>query len=211
MPSRDFTTDTPTNGAGKLPWAKPIGVELLPEEAAQIREEIERGAWVDVTPAPPARPNEPSFQDNADALIKIGRIITSFKRIGLALRDQRCQRTHLIVLYAIMERLNQETGTAFPSRRALAEQEGLTQENVENALYDLRKWGHIDWERRAEPDLHKGKLLHYTLPVLSWTEEDLTRAILSHRETLKTRTTLQEKYTAQGVHRPGCQKVHRRR
>ena len=45
------------------------------------------------------------------------------------------------------------------------------------SLYDLRKWGHIDWERRSDPR-HKGRrLLHYTLPVTRWTEEDITQAV----------------------------------
>jgi hypothetical protein len=100
-----------------------------------------------------------------------------------------------------MELINHGTGTAFPSRRAIAEQEGLNERAVENAVYELRSWGYIDWERRAEPDLHKGRLLHYTLPVLTWTEEDLTRAILAHRETLKARSAPPTVYTAHGAHR----------
>jgi hypothetical protein len=148
-------------------------------------------------------PAKHSFQDNADELIRVGRLITSFRRIGLAIRDRRCHRDHLLVLYAIMEKLNEQTGTAFPSRRAIAEQEGLTDRAVENVLYELRLWGYVDWDRRAEPHLHRGRLLHYTLPVLTWTEEELTRAILAHRETLKGRSTPPRVYISQGVHLPG--------
>jgi hypothetical protein len=151
---------------------------------------------------PPAGNNFPTFQDNADELIRVGRLITSFKRIGLALRDRRCERSHLLVLYAIMEKLNEKTGTAFPSRKAIATQEDLGEKVVENAIYELRLWGYLDWERRAEPDLHKGRLLHYTLPVLTWTDEDLVKAILAHRETIKTRSTPPTGYPAHGGQRP---------
>ena len=160
--------------------------------------------------------NEPSFQDNADAVIRIGRLVTSFRRIGLAIRDKRCERSHLIVLYALMEKLNERTGTTFLSRRAISEQEGIGYESVENALYDLRRWGHIDWEMRAAPDLHRGRLLHYTMPVLTWTEEGLAAAILAQRDKLRAKESTaggvlksppQEEYTADGVqevHRGGC-------
>jgi hypothetical protein len=101
-----------------------------------------------------------------------------------------------------MELINHKTGTSFPSRRAIAEQEGLNERAVENAVYELRKWGYIDWEKRAQPDLHKGRLLHYTLPVLTWTEDELTKAILAHREALRDRSTPPTVYTAHGAHRP---------
>lgn len=141
-----------------------------------------------------------SFQADADEVVRIGPTITSFRRIGFAIRDRhRIKRHHLQVLYAYMEALNQKTGTAFLSRRALAEQEGLQYEVVENALYDLRRWGYIDWEKRAAPQLHKGALLHYTLPVLRWTDEQLTTAILELRAKLSA-----EKYTTEGVHNGGC-------
>jgi len=134
-------------------------------------------------PTATAKPltNEPTFQDDADAVLRLGRIVTSFRRIGIAIRDPRCKRPHLIVLYALMEAINQATGTAFPSRRTIGQQEGLSEKTVENVLYELRNWGHIDWERRAEPDLHKGRLLHYTLPVARWSEEDITKAIVEYR------------------------------
>jgi hypothetical protein len=134
---------------------------------------------------PPPAGNKPrTIQDDADAVVKIGTVITSFRRLGLAIRDRRCQRQHLLVLYALMEKLHRRTGTAFPARRAIAEQEGLKYETVENALYDLRRWGHIDWEMRAAPDLHDGRLLHYTLPVTRFTEEDITKAIVALRTRL---------------------------
>jgi hypothetical protein len=79
-----------------------------------------------------------------------------------------------------MDRLSRTTGTAFPDRRTVAEDEGLETHTVENVLYDLRRWGHINWEMRADPR-HKGRLLHYTLPVTSSSEEAIAAAILQLR------------------------------
>jgi hypothetical protein len=34
---------------------------------------------------------EASFQDDADAVVRLGTVVSSFKRLGLAIRDRRCQ------------------------------------------------------------------------------------------------------------------------
>ena len=112
--------------------------------------------------------------------MRLGPIVTSFKRLGLAVRDPRCHKPHLRVLYNIMEKLSRATGTAFPDRKTIAEEEDLADHTVENVLYDLRKWGHIDWERRTDPR-HKGRLLHYTLPVIRWSEDQIAQAIYALR------------------------------
>jgi len=125
---------------------------------------------------------EPSFQTDADTIVRVGSIVTSWKRLGVAIRDPRCKRPHLRVAFNLMDKLNGATGTAFPSRRAVAQEEELSEKTVENVLYDLRNWGYIDWERRAVPELHKGRLLHYTVPVTRWSEADITNAILKWRE-----------------------------
>jgi DNA-binding transcriptional regulator YhcF (GntR family) len=138
-------------------------------------------------------------KDDADAVVRLGPVIVSFRRIGFAIHDPRIKRHHLRVLYRYMERLNQGTGTAFPGRRKTAEELGVQVEVVENALYELRKWGYITWEKRAEPTLHKGRLLHYTLPVLRWTEEQLTQAIRELRSKLAA-----EEYTTGLVHNGAC-------
>jgi hypothetical protein len=85
----------------------------------------------------------------------------------------------------MMEMLHRKTGTAYASRQTIAKGEGLSEKTVENALYDLRRWGHIDWERRAAPDLHPGSLLHYTLPVTRWTDADLVDAIIAQRARIR--------------------------
>jgi hypothetical protein len=131
----------------------------------------------------------PTFKDNADAVARRGPIVVAFERLGLALRDPRCQRPHLRVLYHLMERLNRKIGTAFPNRRGIGEKEELEFKTVENVLYDLRKWGYIDWERRAESELHKGRLLHYTLPVARWSVEEITEAIVKWRQERDAKST----------------------
>jgi hypothetical protein len=146
--------------------------------------------WEPPTQPPGAGHNQPpsdaprTFQDDANAVAKFGTIVTSFKRLGLAIRDPRCHKPHLRVLYRFMESLNRTTGTGFPDRRTVAEDEGLDVHTVENVLYDLRKWGHIDWEKRADPR-HKGRLLHYTLPVTRWTEKDIAQAVYALRESTR--------------------------
>ena len=68
-------------------------------------------------PSSDAGVKEASFQDDADAVVQLGPIVTSFKRLGLAIRDPRCHKPHLRVLYRLMECLNRTTGTAFPDRK----------------------------------------------------------------------------------------------
>ena len=59
----------------------------------------------------------------------------------MAIRDPRCNRPHLIVLVALIEAINQTTGTAFPSRQTIGRQEELSAKTVENVLYELRSSG----------------------------------------------------------------------
>jgi hypothetical protein len=151
-------------------------------------------------PSSDAGVKEASFQDDADAVVQLGPIVTSFKRLGLAIRDPRCHKPHLRVLYRFMESLNRTTGTAFPDRKTVAVDEGLEVHTVENVLYDLRKWGHIDWEKRADPR-HKGRrLLHYTLPITRWTEEDIAQAVYALRSAVEgTRPNGYSKYPPRWV------------
>jgi hypothetical protein len=76
-----------------------------------------------------------------------------------------------------MERLNHQTGTAFPSRQVIANEEELSTKTVENVLYNLRAWGYVAWMRQGAPGLHTGRLLHYTLQVARWTEDEIRAAI----------------------------------
>jgi biotin operon repressor len=128
--------------------------------------------------APAGENAQPTFRANADELIRVGRVVTSLNRLGLAIEDRRCDRSHLRVLYSIMKRLNGQTGTAFPSWQAMASEHGISTAAVRNSLIDLRKWGYLIWE-------DNGGLRRYTLPVLAWTAEDLAKAIMAHRDNLK--------------------------
>jgi hypothetical protein len=120
-----------------------------------------------------------TFDDDAEMTLTQGLVCVSFRRIGIAIDDtERCKRPHLRVLHCLMRNLHHATGTAFCSRRFIAEELDLSEKTVENVLYDLRQWGYIDWERRAAPELHPGRrLLHYVQPVCRWSEEDITKAI----------------------------------
>jgi hypothetical protein len=122
-----------------------------------------------------------TFEDDVDAVLSVGPVLTSFKRIGVAIRDPRCKRPHLVVLYRIMEHIHYGTGTSFESRKTIAEGEDLSEKTVENVLYDLRRWGHVDWERRPAPGIHPGRLLHYVLPVCRFSEEDIALVIRKMR------------------------------
>jgi biotin operon repressor len=109
-----------------------------------------------------------TFDDDAEMTLTQGLVLVSFKRIGIAIDDtERCKRPHLRVLHLLMRNLHHATGTAFCSRRFIAEDLDLSEKTVENVLYDLRQWGYIDWQRRAAPELHPGRrLLHYVQPGL---------------------------------------------
>jgi hypothetical protein len=183
LPSSDPVAD-----GDKLAWHVPVVSELAPAGDESVRfaymgvaTPLDRSPAADAASKTATDAKETSFQDDTLAVVRFGTVVTSFKRLCLAVRDPRCQRPHLRVLCNLMEHLNRKTGTAFPSRRLIAEEENIQFKTVENVLYDLRRWGYIDWERRAEPDLHKGRLLHYTLPVARWSEEQITEEILKWR------------------------------
>jgi hypothetical protein len=119
-----------------------------------------------------------TFDDDAEMTLTQGLILVSLRRIGIALEDtKRCDRTHLRVLYHLMRHLNHTTGTAFCGRTSIAQELALSEKTIENVLYDLRRWGYIDWQRRAAPDLHPGRLLHYVLPICRYSEDDIAAAI----------------------------------
>jgi len=118
-----------------------------------------------------------TFDDDAEMSLSEGLVLISFKRIGIALEDVRCKRPHLRVLHYLMRHLNHTTGTSYCSRRTVAQDLDLSEKTIENVLYDLRQWGHIDWQRRAAPNLHAGRLLHYVLPVCRWSEDEISSAI----------------------------------
>jgi hypothetical protein len=135
------------------------------------------------------------FQDSVDKVLRAGPLITSWRLVGLAIRDPRVQRPHLRILYNILDRINKTTGTAFPGRHQLAEEERLEYKSVENLLYELRGWGYIDWEKRAEPEFHRGRLHHYTVPIAHWPLERLRDAIRVELEKAKNaRPSGQKKY-----------------
>ncbi len=124
---------------------------------------------------------QPSFDDDRENALSQGLVLVSFRRLGLAVRDTRCTRPHMQVLLNLMEHMSHDTGTAYCSRRAIGEEEGLSEKTVENVLYDLRAWHYVDWSRRAFPDLHRGRLLHYVLPVCRYSEDEITAAIMAMR------------------------------
>ncbi|MGA7326905.1 MAG: hypothetical protein WBX25_21050, partial [Rhodomicrobium sp.] len=77
-----------------------------------------------------------------------------------------------------MKHMNYTTGTAFCSRKTVADELGIAEKTVDNCAYDLRRWEHMDWQRLAVPELHPGRrFLHYTLPIVRYSEEDIAAAI----------------------------------
>jgi hypothetical protein len=122
-------------------------------------------------------------------------VLASYRTLCVAIRDPRVQRSHLKVLANITEKISYETGTAFPVRRTVAAEEGLSEESVENAVYELRKWLYMHWERRSSPEQHQGRLLHYTLRAVSVTRDDIAAAI--EQWCIKNKKE---------VHLPGCTK-----
>jgi hypothetical protein len=126
-----------------------------------------------------------TFEDDCEAVLTGKPLIVSFRQLGFALRDPRLNRSHLRVLYNIMDHLNHQTGTAFPSRRTIAAEEELSDGRVADLLYDLRKWGYVTWLRKSAPGLHPGQLLHYTLPIARWTDDEIRAGIAQFLEDRK--------------------------
>ncbi|MGA7328434.1 MAG: hypothetical protein WBX25_29075 [Rhodomicrobium sp.] len=117
-----------------------------------------------------------TFQDDADAVLE-GVVVASYRALCAAIRDPRIQRPHLKVLANLTEKISYDTGTAWVSRRAIAAEEGLSDEGAENAVYDLRRWNYVQWERRVSPGNHPGRLLHYTLRPASVSTEQMRSEI----------------------------------
>jgi hypothetical protein len=134
----------------------------------------------------------PKFSDDAEAVLE-GLILASYRTLCMAIRDPRVQMPHLKVLANLTEKLSYETGTSWPACRTVAVEEGLGEQNVENILYELRKWLYVHWERGPIPDNHTARGLHYTLRVVSVTDDDRRAAIEQWCDEHKRK-----------VHLPGC-------
>ena len=117
-----------------------------------------------------------AFQDDADAVLE-GVVLAGFKKLAEANRDPRPQRSHRQVLTNIAEKIHYQTGTAWISYHAIAEEEGISERTVQNCIYELKPWGYLASERRACPDQHSGGLTHYTLPIISCSKEQMIAGI----------------------------------
>jgi hypothetical protein len=130
----------------------------------------------------PRRPNRvveilrATFQDDADA-VQQHVFLAGFKKLAEANWDPRMERAHRQVLTNIAEHISDKTGTAYPDWRSIAEEEGLGEGTVRNCIYELKKWGYLVWERRESPDQHAGRLTHYTLPVVSYSRDEMVAGI----------------------------------
>ena len=128
-------------------------------------------------------PPDPFDQDAAE--VKAQRTEAALNSLQVAIRDPSLDRGHLKVLANITENLNRKTGTAWPSRATIAEEEGLSHKTVHNDLYDLRDRHYLDWERRPHPTTGKN-LTQYTLPVSrfdrEFLENEIEKALVGVRE-----------------------------
>jgi hypothetical protein len=158
------------------------------------------GDAVDTSTIEPERgtePPKPSFEDDAAEVVRIGPTIASFNRLGLAIRDPRLNRAHLLVLQKLMSMLSSETGACFPGRDMAAEAVGLEFDRAQNCFYDLRRRGYLRWEKRAQ---NGRQLFHYTLPLLSRPVAEIEAAIAEATREKASR----KKHTASRVHDRPC-------
>jgi hypothetical protein len=133
-----------------------------------------------LAPAPVTHlhPAAPNFDADAEAVLLETPLVVAFRRFKFALEDRRTDRTELRVLFQLMEKINYTSGTAVVDRSWLADKLGVEKRVLENALYNLRRFGYIDWERRVDAELHPGRrLTHYVLPVTRITEDNLAQAL----------------------------------
>lgn len=129
-----------------------------------------------------------SFDDHLRAIQREGALVVLYGRAKSALRDQRLERSHRLVYAELLECMNSEHGFCYPSRQMLSERTGLSLRAVENALYELRSWGYVDWERRYN-DAGTRKLLHYTVPAARIDYDTLQDEIRKLRQSVERRTT----------------------
>jgi len=129
--------------------------------------------------------NTGTFDDDIAAVLKEGTLVVSFQRACDALRDRRLEFSQRAVLAELLECMNRDTGTAWPSRQTIAERIGAPVKTVMNALYALKRLGYIDWERRP---LNPGErsLTQYVVPAARFDRESLqleiTKAITELRQ-----------------------------
>jgi predicted transcriptional regulator len=119
--------------------------------------------------------NSATFDDDIAAVLREGALVICFQRACDALRDRRLDHKERSVLAVLLESMNSETGTAWPSRELIAERLFVSVKTVMNALYELKRLGYVDWERRP---LQGGRpLIQYTVPLARFDREALQLAI----------------------------------
>jgi hypothetical protein len=117
-----------------------------------------------------------TIEDDIAAILREGVLVVCFQRACDALRDPRLGHKERGVLASLLECMNSETGTAWPSRETIAERLKFSVKTVCNALYELKRLNYIDWQRRATPGARR-LLLNYALPVARHDREALQKAI----------------------------------
>ena len=92
-----------------------------------------------------------------------GLCVLKLETLCRAIRDPNISRPGLKVCANLIERLNSETRTAWPSRESIAADEGISEKSVSNLLYDLRAGNYVIWVRMPAPGRQRGTLLQYAL------------------------------------------------
>jgi len=120
--------------------------------------------------------NTASFDDDIAEVLKQGTLVVCFQRACDALRDRRLEFSQRAVLAELLECMNRDTGTAWPSRQTIAERIGAPVKTVMNALYALKRLGYVDWERRPIQTGERA-LTQYVVPAARMDRETLQNEI----------------------------------
>lgn len=120
--------------------------------------------------------NTATFDDDIAAVLREGTLVVSFQRACDALRDRRLEYSQRAVLAELLECMNRDTGTAWPSRQTIAERIGAPVKTVMNALYALKRLGYVDWERRPIQPGERA-LTQYVVPAARMDRETLQNEI----------------------------------
>jgi len=127
-----------------------------------------------------------SFDDEVKAVLDGNVLVVSLQRACDALRDPRLERSHRLVLAELLEHMNRKVGMAWPSRETLAARTGYNAGTIENALYKLRAWGYIRWERRQHDKGGAG--FYYAISLASMPREALQAEIATALQALRKET-----------------------
>lgn len=131
--------------------------------------------------------NQPSFDQIVEENLQRGLLLAIKNVILTAIDDPRLDRRHLRVLALVIKHLNNESGSAYPGRKRLADETATydraaySQGTVAVTIADLVAWGYLISTRKS-PAGGGRALAHYTImkPSVEDLQAQITAWVRSH-------------------------------